>query len=92
MVSPESWELPRHLFAIDTWTEREESAQQSLEWADRHRIAARRSAKPARPAWFGIAVDPKQLRRAHFLGEDLALNSISVAAESIDRLVIAERA
>lgn len=91
MQSPTRWELPWHLFAIDTWTEFAESAQLSLLWTGTNRIAAQRAAVPARLAWFEPAPDRKQLWPQHALVPELQLESVSLAALGNDRFIAAER-
>ena len=92
MQSPEAWELPWHLFAIDTWTERAESAQLSLLWMNGARLAAQRSASPARLAWFEPAPDRKQLWSQYPLAEELQLESVALAALEGGRFLAVERA
>ena len=72
--SPESWELPWRLFAINTWTEEERSGMLRLAWADGRLAAAQREMAPARLAWFTPPADPREQWPAQPLGTDLRLS------------------
>lgn len=73
--APASFELPWHLFAIDTWNEQKASALLSLLYVDLwgsgtvSRVALQREMSPARFAWFERPKDVKQLWTAHAIPE-----------------------
>jgi hypothetical protein len=85
--SPESFELPWRLFAIELWNETPESAMLRLSYgplagAAPELVAAQREMRPARLARFEKPADPRQLWIEHRIegGPDLAeLNSLETA-------------
>ncbi len=77
--APAEWGLPWRLWAIDTWTERKESALLRVAWikigADGiTRVAMQRAVPEARFSWFEKAADFRNLWTAHAIGEGEALN------------------
>lgn len=85
--SPESFELPWHLFAIVLWNETPESAMLRLSYgplagAAPELVAVERAVKPARLARFEKPADPRQLWIEHRIDSvpDLAeVNSVDTA-------------
>jgi hypothetical protein len=71
--SPESFELPWHLFAINTWTEQEKSGMMRLAYAaldgagSRGLAVVQRSMDPARLAWFAQPANPRLIWEEHRL-------------------------
>ena len=63
--SPRAWDLPWRLFAINTWSEQENSAMLRLAWRAPMLYAAQREMSPARLAWFERPADPTQLWPEH---------------------------
>ena len=101
--SPESFELPWHLFAIDLWNETLESAMLRLSYgplagAAPELIAAQREMQPARLARFERPADPRQLWIEHRIESlpDLAeLNSLETVdfdGDGRPDILIAEKA
>jgi VCBS repeat protein len=86
--SPESFDLPWRLFAIELWNEQPHSAMLRIALADLlgagavHLVAIQREMPEARLAWFEKPTDPKQLWIEHRLGDALRLDhphSLAVA-------------
>ena len=80
--SPESFELPWRLFAIELWNETLESAMLRLSYGPLGLLAAQREMHPARLARFEKPADPRQLWIEHRIESvpDLAeVNSLDVA-------------
>ncbi len=101
--SPESFELPWHLFAIMLWNETPESAMMRLDYASLggptpEFVAAERDVQHARLARFERPADPRQLWIEHRIESvpDLAeVNSLEIADFNGDGrpdLLIAEKA
>jgi len=101
--SPESYELPWHLFAIDLWNETPASAMMRLSYgplagAVPELVAAQREMQPARLAHFEKPTDPRQLWIEHRIDSvsDLAeLNSLGIAdfdGDGRPDILIAEKA
>ena len=73
--SPESFDLPWRLFAIELWNEEPHSAMLRLAWVGPGELIAMQREMPgARLARFEKPADPKQLWAEHRLGESLALD------------------
>lgn len=80
--APEAHDLPWRLFAINTWTEEEESALLRLAFRGNVLVAAQRVAAPARLARFTRHRDPREQWPQQRLGESLnlvRLNSVELA-------------
>lgn len=80
--SPESFELPWHLFAIHLWNETPESAMLRLSYGPLGVVTAQREMRPARLARFEKPADPRQLWIEHRIDSvpDLAeANSLDTA-------------
>ena len=86
--SPESFELPWRLFAMELWNEQPHSAMLRIALADLqgagavNLVAIQRGMPEARLAWFEKPADPKQLWIEHRLGDALRLDhphSLAVA-------------
>ena len=80
--SPESFELPWRLFAIELWNETLESAMLRLSFGPLGLVAAQREMQPARLSRFEKPADPKQLWIEHRIESlpDLAVvNSVETA-------------
>lgn len=80
--SPESFELPWRLFAINLWNETPESAMLRLSYGPLGLLAAQREMHPARMARFEKPADPRQLWIEHRIAAapDLAeVNSLETA-------------
>jgi hypothetical protein len=96
--SPESFELPWRLFAIELWNETLESAMLRLSFGPLDLLAAQREMHPARLARFEKPADPRQLWIEHRIESvpDLAeVNSLDVADFNGDGrpdILIAEKA
>jgi len=96
--SPESFELPWRLFAIELWNETPESAMLRLSYGPLGLLAAQREMYPARLARFEKPADPRQLWIEHRIESvpDLAeVNSLDVADFNGDGrpdILIAEKA
>ncbi|HXM45749.1 MAG TPA: VCBS repeat-containing protein [Bryobacteraceae bacterium] len=96
--SPESFELPWRLFAIELWNETQESAMLRLSYGPLGLFAAQREMHPARLARFEKPADPRQLWIEHRIESvpDLAdVNSLDVADFNGDArpdILIAEKA
>lgn len=68
--SPESFELPWRLFAINTYSEKPLSAMLSIAKADGDLVAAQSHLKSARVTWFEKPADPKLMWLDHRLSND----------------------
>ena len=102
--APAAFDLPWHLFAINTWTENEKSGMMRLVYADLFGsgspvlLAAQRAMEHARLAWFAKPADPKLIWEEHRLETGLDLSepaSLDVADLDGDRrpdILIAEKA
>jgi hypothetical protein len=101
--SPESFELPWHLFAIDLWNETPESAMLRLSYGPLagpapELVAAQREMRPASLARFERSADPRQLWIEHRIESvpDLAeVNSLDTAdfdGDGRPDILIAEKA
>jgi hypothetical protein len=67
--APARFELPWRLFAINTWTEKEESGMMRVEpLPGRGVAAAQRMLAQGRAAWFEQPPDPRELWKTHELG------------------------
>ena len=100
--SPESFELPWRLFAIELWNETSESAMLRLSYgplagAAPELVAAQREMQQARLARFEKPADPRQLwieHRIEAVPDLAALNSLDVAdfnGDGLPDLLIAEK-
>ena len=80
--APAAYHLPWRLFAINTWTEEEDSALLRLAFRDGVLAAAQRERVPARLARFTRHRDPREQWPHERLGQDLdlaRLNSVELA-------------
>jgi len=79
--SPESFELPWRLFAIELWNEHQPSAMLRLAWmGPRDLIATQREMPDARLALFERPADPRQLWTEHRIADGLSRpHSLDVA-------------
>jgi hypothetical protein len=96
--SPESFELPWHLFAILLWNETPVSAMLRLSYTAPELVAAQRAMHPARLARFEKPPDPRQLWIEHRIENipDLAeVNSLDTAdfdGDGRPDMLVAEKA
>jgi len=96
--SPESFEMPWHLFAINVWNETPESAMMRLAYDGAQSFSAQREMSPARLARFEKPADPRTLWIEHRIDSvpDLAApNSLDLAdfdGDGRPDLLIAESA
>lgn len=102
--SPKSFELPWRLFAIDTWSETEESAVLRLVFTGLFGasapslVATQRRMPRARLAWFDRPADPTQLWTEHPVNPSLDLSephSLDVAdfdSDGYPDILVGERA
>jgi hypothetical protein len=96
--SPESFELPWRLFAINLWNETPESAMLRLSYGPLGLVAAQRDMRSARLARFEKPTDPRQLwieHRIESVPELAAVNSLDTADFDGDGrldILIAEKA
>lgn len=101
--SPESFELPWRLFAIELWNESPESAMLRLSYgpvggAGPELLAMQREMSPARLARFEKPTDPRQLWTEHRIATELNLdqpNSVDVAdfdGDGRPDILVAEKA
>ncbi|HWQ56554.1 MAG TPA: VCBS repeat-containing protein [Bryobacteraceae bacterium] len=77
--SPHSYDLPWRLFAINTWTEEENSALLRLAWNGATLVAAQRERSPARLAWFERHRDVREQWPQHSLDDGLKLANLNSA-------------
>ena len=100
--SPESFELPWHLFAINLWNEKPESAMMRLSYAPLtgarpELVSAQRQMQPARLARFTQPADPRQLwieQRIESVPDLGAVSSVEIADFDGDRrpdILVAEK-
>jgi hypothetical protein len=94
--SPESFELPWRLFAIELWNEHQPSAMLRLAWlGPRDLIAVQREMPDARLARFEKPADPQQLWTGHRIANELSRpHSLDVAdfnGEGRPDLLVAEQ-
>jgi len=98
MRSPQSFELPWRLLAIDLWNETPDSAMLRLSYGPLGLVAAQRAMRPARLARFEEPADPRQLWIEHRIENvpDLAeVNSLETAdfdGDGHPDILIAEKA
>ena len=96
--SPDRFDLPWRLFAINTWTEGERSGMLRLAWWNGVLAAGQRETTPARLALFRRPADPRVEWPPQRLGESLGLAELnSVEAADFDgdgrpEILAAERA
>lgn len=77
--SPRAYDLPWRLFAINTWTEDEDSALLRLAWNGTTLVAAQRGRSPARLAVFERPHGVQEQWPQHRIGEGLNLGNLNSA-------------